>query len=156
MSQNIINPKPCNYGCGVRIFWDTNSNSYLEVFTKTRHICKNRPASKLSADSSQSNTNNTNRPYYSKKPWLQKPKMSNSLELLSGPIETIQKQYEILSDLVIVEYNGKVHGSQSHIGANNSIQLIVYYEVPLGQREEVKRKLENFVRNNDIVLPRNY
>ncbi|HEY5737382.1 MAG TPA: hypothetical protein VIS28_03810 [Nitrososphaeraceae archaeon] len=42
------------------------------------------------------------------------------------------------------EYNGKVHGSQSHIVPNN-IQLIVYYEIPLGQRDEVKRKFDQFV-----------
>ena len=77
--------------------------------------------------------------------------MSNSFELLTGPIEIIQKKYEILSDIVIVEYGGKVHGSQSHIIANNnSMQLIVYYEVPLGQRDEVKQKF------NNIVLQRNY
>ena len=69
--------------------------------------------------------------------------MSNYFELLTGPIDTIQKKYEILSDIVS-EYNGKVHGSQSHIVANN-IQLIVYYEVPLGQRDEVKRKFDQFV-----------
>ena len=45
--------------------------------------------------------------------------MSNSFELLQGSIETIQKKYEILSDIVIVEHGGKVHGSQSHIVANN-------------------------------------
>jgi len=33
--------------------------------------------------------------------------MSNSFELLTGPIDTIQKKYEILSNLV-TEYNGKV------------------------------------------------
>lgn len=38
----VINPKRCNYGCGTRIYWDTSSNSYLEVFTKQKHICKNR------------------------------------------------------------------------------------------------------------------
>ena len=37
--------------------------------------------------------------------------MSNSLELLFGSILEIQKKYEILSD-IIIEYNGKVHGSQ--------------------------------------------
>ena len=52
--------------------------------------------------------------------------MSNSFELLTGPIEIIQQKYEILSDIV-TEYNGKVHGSQSHIvGTNNNISLIVY------------------------------
>jgi hypothetical protein len=34
----------------------------------------------------------------------------NSLELLQGPIEDIQKKYEILSDIVS-EANGKVHDS---------------------------------------------
>ena len=81
--------------------------------------------------------------------------MSNSFELLTGPIDTIQKKYEVLSDIVS-EHNGKVHGSQSHIGANNSMQLIVYYEVPIGQRDEVKRKFENFVRNNIVKQQRNY
>jgi hypothetical protein len=91
--------------------------------------------------------------YYSKKSWSThpKPKMSNSFELLTGPIETIQKKYEILSDLVIVEHGGKVHGSQSHNVTNNSMQLIVYYEVPLGQREEVKRKFIDFILS---IIPR--
>jgi hypothetical protein len=69
--------------------------------------------------------------------------MSNSLEFVASPNATIQKKYEILSDIVS-EYNGKVHGSQSHIVPKN-IQLIVYYEVPLGQRDEVKRKFSMLV-----------
>ena len=40
-----------------------------------------------------------------------KPKMYNSFELLQGSITEIQKKYEILSDIVI-EYGGRVHGSQ--------------------------------------------
>ena len=76
--------------------------------------------------------------------------------MLTGSIEAIQKNYEILSEIVIVEYGGKVHGFQSHIVANNnSMQLIVSYEVhevPLGMRDEVKRKFDNFVRNN-MALP---
>jgi hypothetical protein len=66
---------------------------------------------------------------------------------LTGPIADIQKKYEILSDIV-TEYDGKVHGSQSHIIANNNLQLIVYYEVPAqgNKREEVKRKFSN-IRN---------
>jgi hypothetical protein len=70
--------------------------------------------------------------------------MSNSFELLTGHVSEIQKKYEILLDIV-TEYNGKVHGSQSYIVANNSMSLIVYYEVPLGQREQVKRKFNDFV-----------
>ena len=81
--------------------------------------------------------------------------MSNSFELLTGPIDTIQKKYEILSDIVIVEHGGKVHGSQSHIVANNSMQLIVYYEVPIGQRELVKQKFSNYTKNNQMILKRN-
>ena len=72
--------------------------------------------------------------------------MSNSLELLSGPISEVQKKYEILSDIV-TEYNGKVHGSQSHINGNN-ISLVVYYEVPIGQRDLVKQKFNNQIVYN--------
>ena len=75
--------------------------------------------------------------------------------MLTGPIDTIQKKYEILSDIVIVEHGGKVHGSQSHIVANNSMQLIVYYEVPIGQRELVKQKFSNYTKNNQMILKRN-
>jgi hypothetical protein len=74
--------------------------------------------------------------------------MSNSFELLTGPIQDIQKRYEILSDIV-TEYGGKVHGSQSHIVANISMSLIVYYEVPaeINKRDKVKQKFSNYVRN---------
>jgi hypothetical protein len=65
----------------------------------------------------------------------------NSFELLSGPLDTIQKRYEILSDIVFVEHGCKVHGSQSLHVSNNSMQLIVYYEVPLGKRDEVNENL---------------
>ena len=87
--------------------------------------------------------------------------MSNSLELLQGSIVDIQKKYEILSDIVSSEANGKVHGSQSHIVAavsaniNSIISLIVYYIVSLGEREAVKRKFENLVRSQ-MTLQRNY
>jgi hypothetical protein len=63
--------------------------------------------------------------YYNKFTKQPKQKMSNSFELLQGPIAEIQKKYEILSDIV-TEANGKVHGSQSHVIANNSMSLIVY------------------------------
>ena len=71
--------------------------------------------------------------------------MSNSFEFLQGSIANIQKQYEMLSDIVIVEHGAKIHGSQSHIIANNDIQLIVYDEVPQGHRDEVKQKFDNFL-----------
>lgn len=72
--------------------------------------------------------------------------MSNFCELLTGPIQNIQRKYEIVSDIIIVEYNGKVHGSQRERDSNTGlIDLVGIYEVPLGQRDEVKRKFENYV-----------
>ena len=73
--------------------------------------------------------------------------MSNSFEYLQGSIQTIQKKYEILSDLVI-EVSGRVHGSQRDGDPKTRLlDLLVYYEVPLGQRHEVKRKFVNSIRN---------
>jgi hypothetical protein len=149
--QNII-PKDCAYKCGVRIYWNTSENAYFEVFTKQRHKCPNRSNNTKSLTQT---TPNTTKPYYYKKPWTTsqpKPKMSNSFELLQGPIIDIQKKYEILSDIV-TEYNGRIHGSQSHVTANNLISLFVYYEIPIegNKRDEVKRKFENIkneINNN--------
>jgi len=141
-STNIINPKPCSYNCGTRIHWDTSSNSYLEVFTKQKHICKNRTNSASSPGYSNKPT------YYNKFTKQPKPKMSNSLELLTGSIDSVQKKYEILSD-IISDLGGKTHGSQSQITGNN-ISLMVYYEVPEGKREEIKSRFKNII----IVLTR--
>ena len=67
----------------------------------------------------------------------------SSLELLKGPIQDIQKKYEILTD-ISMEYNEKVHGSQSHIMQDNSMSLIVYYEVPAeGQRGTNKTEIQS-------------
>jgi len=139
-NQNNIIPRDCLYKCNTRIYWDTNQNAYFEVFTRKKHICPNRV--------NKSTTTATNKPtYYSKKPWNSqpKPKMSNSFELLTGPLETIQKKYEILSDIV-TEYNGKVHGSQRDRDPKTDvIDLLVYYEVPQSQREEVKQKFNQLI-----------
>jgi hypothetical protein len=150
-NTNIINPKPCNYNCNTRIYWNTSENAYFEVFTKQKHVCPNRSSSnKRSGELSSAITNKPN--YYNRFAKQPKPKMSNSLEILNGIIQDIQKKYEILSDIV-TEYNGKVHGSQSHIMPNNTISLVVYYEVPAegNKREEVKQKF-NTVTRNQIVL----
>ncbi len=156
-SNTNINPKPCNYGCNKRIYWNTSENAYFEVFSGNRHQCPNRQQNnsshnynKKAASSSSSLQTSANKPsYYSttitnnKKSWstttTAKPKMSNSLELLQGSIVDVQRKYEILSDIVSGA-NGKVHGSQSHIVNANVISLIVYYEVPEGQLDEIKRK----------------
>jgi hypothetical protein len=151
-SQNNIYPKPCVYNCNTQIYWNTAENAYFEVFTKKKHICPNRSSQQSKPTTTAAATKPT---YYNKKPWNSnqpKPKMSNSLELLSGPITEIQKKYEILSDIVS-EYNGKVHGSQSHIISGNNISLIVYFEVPAegNKREEVKRKFEEISQKQTIL-----
>jgi len=153
-TNTIINPKPCNYNCGTRIYWNTSENTYFEVFTKKKHNCPNKTNNGKSTTNNIAAVTNNKPNHYNKfaKQQQPKPKMSNSLELLTGPIDSIQKKYEILSDTVI-EANGKVHGSQSHIIATNSISLVVYYEVPLGKREEVKKKFSDF--RNIVALQRN-
>ena len=166
-SNNIqnITPRPCVYNCGIQIYWNSSVNEYWEVFTKKKHICTNR-GNKSSGTTTTTTTaegggitppSDSPKPRYynpsakKRTPYAfanqqPKPKMSNSFELLQGSITEIQKKYEILSD-ILIEYNGKVHGSQSHNVTNNSMQLIVYYEVPLGQRDEVKQKFNNTIRN---------
>ena len=151
MSRNII-PKDCSYGCNTRIYWSVADNAYFEVFTKQKHICKNRSTNQQKPTTHNSVVNNKPN-YYNKFAKQPKPKTSNSLELLTGSISEVQKKYELLSDIV-TEYNGKVHGSQSHILPNNTISIVVYYEVPLGQREEVKQRFKNSIRTI-ITLPRN-
>jgi hypothetical protein len=155
-STSNINPKPCNYGCNTRIYWDVNQNVYFEVFSQKRHICpniphnSNKPIIPTNASTTISNPKLT---YYSKKPWNRqpKPKMSNSFEYLQGSITEIQKKYEILSDIV-TEYGGKVHGSQRDRDPKiGLIDLLVYYEVPDGKREEVKQKFSTLVRNQMVL-----
>ena len=80
--------------------------------------------------------------------------MSNSFELLTGPITDIQKKYEILSDIVS-EANGKVHGSQRDMDPKTGLlDLLVYFEVPDGKREECKQRFNNIIRNNRVILQR--
>ena len=92
-----INPKDCSYGCLTRIYWNTAENAYFEVFSKKKHVCPNRYSSNNNNKKSvtQIATATTNKPTYYKKSYFAtqqpKPKMSNSLELLQGPIQDIQK-----------------------------------------------------------------
>jgi hypothetical protein len=105
-NNNNINPRPCVYGCGIQIYWNASVNEYWEVLTKKRHICPNIVSNKNKT--SITPPSNAPKPYYynsTKKASSfsafsnPKPKMSNSFELLTG-IETIQKKYEVFSDLV--------------------------------------------------------
>src|SRR5918998_2917605 len=87
-----IYPKSCVYNCNTQIYWNTSTSEYLEVFTKQKHICPNR--SKSVTQSTTTNniaTTATNKPSYYKKSYYAtqpKPKMSNSFELLTGPIDS--------------------------------------------------------------------
>ncbi len=89
ISSNTINPKSCNSWCGTRIYWNTVEHAYFEGFTKTKHICKNRDNSNDNVSKSFNyipKPNYYKKSFYSKEP---KPKMSNSLELLQGSIDSI-------------------------------------------------------------------
>ena len=164
-NQNI-NPRSCVYGCGIQIYWNSSVNEYWEVFTKKKHVCPNRgnkssgtTTTTITKDGGISPPSTAQKPRYynpyakKRTPYAStfanqqqsKPKISNSFEYLQGSITEIQKKYEILSDIV-TEYGGKVHGSQRDRDPKTGlIDLLVYYEVPLGQRDEVKRKFENYV-----------
>jgi hypothetical protein len=150
LNTNIINPKPCNYNCGTRIYWNTSENAYFEVFSGVKHQCPNIQQGKKSNTVTQITTkpNYYKKSYYAtqqKQNQQPKPKMSNSLELLQGSIADIQKKYEILSDIVS-EYNGKVHGSQRDRDSKTGLMdLMVYYEVPQGKRDEVKQRFEKYI-----------
>ncbi|MGD1838513.1 MAG: hypothetical protein ACPKPY_10715 [Nitrososphaeraceae archaeon] len=130
MTSNI-EPKPCSYNCGIQIYWNSSANEYWEVFAQERHICPNRSENKTGQKSQQ---------YYKR---YQKPRMDNSLEVLQGSPDFVKLKYEYLTD-IIKEYNGRTHGSQSHVINNDNLEIIVYYEVPEGKREEVKHKLDNY------------
>ena len=72
--------------------------------------------------------------------------MSNSFELLYGPINEVQRLYEVLSD-IIIDTGGKVHDLQRDRDTRTGLlDLLVYYEVPEGERDELKNKFE-FIRN---------
>jgi hypothetical protein len=141
--------KTCIYGCNTQIFWNPDHNEYWEAYTSKKHICPNRGSY---GNKPTSTSLNTSSPYrkgrYST---LSKPKMDNSFELLQGSVKEVQKQYEVLLD-IIRNHNGKVHGSQRDKDVKTGmLDIIVYYEVPEGQREEVKRIFEFARKRSNIV-----
>src|SRR6185437_1674974 len=151
-TSTTIKPTSCVYGCDTRIYWNNSINEYWEVFTQKKHICTKRLSNNNKSALVMPTNNNTERKstnYNYKKSWTpkfnNKQPMDNSLEILHGSTNSIGKQYETLSDL-IKKYNGKTHGSQSHVLSNNSIQIIVYYEVPEGMRDVLKRTYDNLIR----------
>jgi signal peptidase I len=165
------NSKYCVYGCNTQIYWNTLNSEYSEVLTKKKHFCPNRSTNYIkSIDSAAFNNNTSSKPTYYKnnpqnnysnkknynykKSWLNssnKPQMDNSVEILQGSTNTVTKQYELLTDL-IKQFKGKTHGSQSHNLPNNALQIVVYYEVPEGKRDDIKRKFKTYMKN-EIEVP---
>jgi hypothetical protein len=166
-----INSKYCIYGCNIKIYWNRLNNEYSEIITKKKHFCPNRsfnsnkPAGAAAIDNNTSskytyyknnhlNNNGSKNNYNYKKSWSNsnaKHPMDNSVEILQGSADTIIKQYEVLTDL-IKEFQGKTHGSQSHSLQNNSLQIVVYYKVPEGKRDDIKRMFETYTKN-EIEIP---
>jgi hypothetical protein len=99
-NTNTINPKPCTYGCGTRIYWNTSENAYFEVFAKKKHVCPNRSNynNKKPIIAAAASTTTISTPHYSKKSFTTQPKpnMDNSFELLARSPESIKIQYEYL------------------------------------------------------------
>lgn len=159
-----INSKYCVYGCNTKIYWNTLHNEYSEVTTEKKHFCPNRLVNSHKLTDTSVNKGNLSKPvYYNnnhtnsksknsynyKKSWPNvnnKQPMDNSLEILQGSPDTVVKQYEVLTDL-IKEFTGKTHGSQSHCLPNNSLQIVVYYEIPEGMRGEIKKMFWAYTRN---------
>ena len=53
---------------------------------------------------------------------------------------------------IVTKRGGKIHGSQRDRDPNTGlINLMVYFEVPLENKEEVKRNFNNLVRNHIVV-----
>ena len=167
-----INSKYCVYGCNTKIYWNILNSEYSEVLTKKKHFCPNRSInSNKSVDAAAINNNTSSKPtnhknnlqnnyssknnYNYKKSWLNpnnnKQPMDNSVEILQGSADKVTKQYEVLTDL-IKEFKGKTHGSQSHNLPNNTLQIVVYYEVQEGKRDDIKRMFETFTKN-EIEIP---
>lgn len=135
MSSAITNSKLCNYGCSTQIYWNTNKKACYEVETGNKHYCVSRKSNTTTNQSNNSNIRqgtNTRPTYYnartgkpltqSQQSTKQQLKHSNSIQILKGTEQEIQKQYETLAD-ILAEVNGMINGSESlHAHYSNSSQ----------------------------------
>ena len=71
-TNTIINPKPCNYNCDTRIYWNVSESAYWEVFSKKKHVCPNRSNKITTTNNNTNNASNVNHSFYNKKPWVSK------------------------------------------------------------------------------------
>lgn len=144
MSTSYIKYKPCGFNCGQEIFWDKENNEYREKSTKKRHVCPNYKRKSVATNTvntstgqvgGTNNTPNFKKDWTNKPPNLQytstveKPRLANSFEYLTGSVREIRLMYEELSRL-IREAGGKVHGSQRGQDQERMLDILVYYEVP--------------------------
>jgi hypothetical protein len=110
----------------------------------------NNALSKFTQYKNEQMNNHTSKNHHNyKKSWHNssiKQPMDNTMEILFGSADIVIKQYEVLSDL-IKEFKGKTHGSQSHSLQNNTLQIVVYYEVPEGMRDKIKGMFSAYKRN---------
>jgi hypothetical protein len=164
-TNTIINPIPCIYDCNTRIYWDTSENAYLEVFTKKKHICPNRSNGKPITN------NNTAVP--AAKPIIiinlqnnQNPKCPIPSNCLQDQLQIFKRNTRYCQILFLkqmvkfmahkeigIQANGKVHGSQRDRDPKTGLlDLLVYFEVPDGKREECKQRFNNIIRNNQVIL----
>ena len=116
--QNIY-PKSCNMDVIHRFIRITQ-------LMKLRSIHKEETPCPNGTNKPVTNTITTKPTYYHKKLGYPSLKMSNSLQLLTGPITDIQKKYEILSAIVTVEYGAKVNGSQRDKDPKTGIIDLLY------------------------------
>ena len=140
-SSSSVKTKPCSYGCGTTIYWNTEQSKYYELNTRKQHFCPNRQQNAPSKPK-QSTTSTTST--WKPKEKEERPPMSNSIMLMQGTKDVRQK-YEYLSDLII-KAKGRVHGSQSHM-VGGDLLIVVYYEVPEGYRDNVKESFKQFLES---------
>jgi hypothetical protein len=125
-TTHIINPKPCAYCSSYSNLLEYFSKEILEFFLQKKHICPN---------CGQKSATATITPLP-----LTTPKSSNSFELfINSPKAKIQNSMRC-SLIWLTEQGERVHGSQRDSDSKTRmIDLLIYYEVPQGQRKEVKK-----------------
>lgn len=175
-SSTNTNSKLCKYCNQVQIYSNTTKKGYFEVENGNKHFCVTRKSTQSNTNTSQG----TNRPIYysvSGKPLTtqqqtkqQVTRHSNSIQILKGTEEQVQKQYETLAD-ILAELGGRIHGSQSHyietsgIDTNkrvkdgngywwktrldHELRIVVYYEVPTAEQRELVKQRFRIIEKKD-------
>lgn len=157
MSSNtthIINPKPCAYWSSYSNLVNTSAKEHWNFFYKKKHICPNpgqksetTTITRLPLTTPKTHYNSltaiTKRILFSSFP-SQQLKSSNLFELLITSLKANIQNRMRCSLISLTEHGEIVHGSQKDSDSKTRmIDLLIYYEVPQDQREEVKQKFDN-------------